>query len=710
MKLVIVESPTKSKTIAQYLGEDYHVEASVGHIRDLVIKGKGGLGVDVDNDFKPTYEVLKDKKKVVANLKKLTKSSDEVILATDPDREGEAIAWHLSEVLGLNLDITKRLSFHEITKDSILNALKNPSTINLNLVHSQEARRIIDRILGFKLSSLLNSKIKSKSAGRVQSVTLKLICDHENEILNFKPQEFWVIHSFINKNNKDIELNLVSVDNEKPILNNEEDASKVLSYFGSYAKVDDISKNKKSIASKEPFRTSTLQQESFTKCGFKTKETTYLAQSLYEGVEIDGELVGLITYMRTDSTRISDTYVESAKAYIENNFGEKYFKGVSKNKNVLLAQDAHECIRPTSISRTPESIKKYLSDHQYKLYKLIYNRTLASLMSDKQVETTTVKLSSKNLGFEVKGSVTIFDGYDHLKVDELDENDLPKFEVGEEYEIKNISKEQKFTKGPSRYNEAKIVKLMEEKGIGRPSTYSSTIQTLIERKYILSTKGVLSPTEQGTLTSNVLSKYFPDLMNTEYTAEMESSLDKIQEGKEEEVKVIRDFYNPFIVHYDEVKDKMYKEPLKKTGEKCPLCGGDLVIRHGRYGDFVSCSNYPTCKYIQKKEKEAPKEVGRNCPECGSPLVYRKNRKGQEFIGCSSFPKCHYIETSKNSDTKKENDEKVVAEKRICPECGRDLVLRKSKRGYFYGCSGFPKCKHIEPFKEENSEETKDDVK
>lgn len=692
MKLVIVESPTKSKTIGKYLGEGYDVEASVGHIRDLAISGKGGLGVDIEHDFKPTYVVNKDKKKVVDTLKKLSKKAEEVILATDPDREGEAIARHLSDVLGLPIDSTKRLEFHEITKESIAKAMEDPRTIDMNLVHAQEARRIIDRILGFKLSTLLQAKIRSKSAGRVQSVTLKIICDHEKEIQAFVPEEYWTIDANILKDGKEFSPELSYIGNEKAKISNEKEAQEIASKIGDKLKVSSIDVVRKATPSKEAFRTSTMQQEAFTRYGMKTKETTFLAQQLYEGVDTDQGPVGLITYIRTDSTRISPEFVSVAKTYIISNFGEIYYRGAKVSKDVKNAQDAHECIRPTSLERTPEKMKAYLSERAYKLYKLIYERALASLMSDKVVESTTVKFESDDLIFDLKGSKQIFDGYSKVYSESKDDDTLPQFNQGEEIAIDKVESKQHFTKAPNRYSEAAIVKIMEDKGIGRPSTYASTIQTLIERKYITNTKGILAPTEQGVLTSNVLTKYFPDLMNETYTANMETSLDKIEGGEDKELEVIREFYDSFEPHFEQVRGEMYKEPLKKTGEKCPLCGGDLVVRNGRYGEFVACENYPTCKYVKKEEKEEPKEVGRQCPVCGSPLVYRKNRKGQTFIGCSAFPKCHYIE---NVDGEK--SEKPIEEKKICPECGGIMVLRRSKRGYFYGCSNFPKCHHIEPY-------------
>lgn len=693
MKLVIVESPTKSKTIGHYLGSDYVVEASVGHIRDLAISGKGGFGVDVEHDFKPTYVIDDDKKDIVKKLQDLKKKSDEVILATDPDREGEAIAWHLATVLKLPIESTKRLEFHEITRESIKNAIEAPRVIDLNLVHSQETRRIIDRIIGFKLSALLKSKIRSQSAGRVQSVTLKMIVEHEKEINEFKSEEYWTLESSILHENKKYKLNLTKTNNEEPKMPNKEKADEVLSYTKENVVVSSISESQRSISSKEPYRTSTLQQDAFTRYGFKTKETTFLAQQLYEGIEIDGNLVGLITYIRTDSTKLSDIFVAQAKDFIISKYGEKYYKGQKGVKDIKGAQDAHEAIRPTNLELTPAKVKPFVKDHVYKLYKMIYERTLASLMANKVLQTTTITFKNSHLEFELKGNRVIFDGYNIIKFDDNETSVLPKFNEGTSYELLDVKTEQNFTKPPARYTEAKIVKLMEEKGIGRPSTYSATIQTLLARKYVTSEKGFLVPTEQGILTSNVLNKYFKDLMNTEYTAEMETSLDKISIGEASELDVIKDFYYPFIEHFDEVKEVMYKEPLKPTGEKCPLCGGDLVYKTGKHGEFIGCSNYPSCKYVKKEEKEQPKETGRLCPNCGSPLLIRKNKRGQEFIGCSNYPSCRYVESM--------NQPEEPSEEKFCPECGAKMVVKYSRRGRFWGCSNYPNCNHMEPYRKKN---------
>lgn len=686
MKLVIVESPAKSKTIGRYLGDEYIVEASVGHIRDLATSGKGGLGIDVDNGFSAKYVVSKGKASVVKELTKLKNNSDEVIIATDPDREGEAIAWHLANVLDLDIKTTKRLEFHEITHDSIVEALKNPRTIDLDIVKSQEARRIIDRILGFKLSKLLQNKINSQSAGRVQSVTLKFIVDREKEIEEFVPEEYWTIDATIKNGSKQVKTQLNKYKGEKVKLSNKADCDEVFKNLSSEAKVVNIKKVNKNISSKDPFITSTLQQEANSKFGFRTKLTSLIAQKLYEGVETDEGLTGLITYIRTDSTRLSDVFVGKAQEYIEKNFGANYYRGKHASKNKEHAQDAHEAIRPTSLSRTPEKMRVYLNDEEYKIYKLIFDRAVASLMVDKVIETTTVTLENGEGEFTLNASKTIFDGFDILKLEDAAEEDISSNE-GDICKLNSLKENQHFTEAPARYNEGKVVKIMEEKGIGRPSTYTSTIQTLVLRKYVSSTKKGLVPTEQGKKTVAVLRKYFPELMDEQYTANMETSLDLISEGEVDELKVISDFYYPFVELFEKNKEEMYKDPLEYTGEICPQCGSKLVVRHGRNGDFVACSNYPACKYIKKDNKEPAEEVGRNCPNCGRPLVYRKAKDGTVFIGCSNYPACRYVETKE--------DHAEEQEKRYCPDCGAILVKRKSKRGYFYGCSNYPKCKHIE---------------
>ena len=648
MKLIIVESPTKCHTIQRYLGDEYLVKASRGHIRDLATRGKGGLGVDVENGFAPTYVVSKDKVAIVNELKGLAKKATEVILATDPDREGEAIAWHLATVLDLDINTNKRLEFHEITRDSISAAMAAPRIIDTNLVSSQETRRILDRIIGFKLSALINRKIHSKSAGRVQSATLKIIYDREKEIKEFVPEEYWEIdvEALIDKEEK--KLQFVNDFNGEKEIKTKEQADAIISSLEEKAKIVRVEHSSKTIESKLPFTTSSLQQEAFARLKLSTARTSSIAQSLYEGVSIGGENVGLITYIRTDSTRLSPTYVARATAYIEEAFGKQYVGHVKKSKNNALAQDAHEAIRPTSNHRTPESIRQYLTPDQYNLYKLIYNRAVSSLMKPKKEDVLTFTLSSGNNTFKVQFSKTAFPGYEILYKYEVEKDDVfPEYKAGDEFSITKKEALQKFTNPPARFNEAKIVKTMEELGIGRPSTYASTIQTLKKRKYITEEKGEIYITEQGAKTAHILNKYFHVIVNAEYTADMEKDLDKIQEGDVSSLDVLNEFYGPFIKMVDDGYEKMYADEQEETGELCPKCGHPLVYKMGKNGRFVACSNYPKCKYVEseKKEVEQPKPV-KKCPDCETGYLIRKRGKFGYFLGCTNYPKCNHIEQIK----------------------------------------------------------------
>ena len=697
MKLVIVESPAKCTTIKRYLGEDYQVMASLGHIRDLATSGKDGLGVDVNKDFLPTYIINKDKQHIVRELKNAMYKCDEVILATDPDREGEAIAWHLAQVLGLDVETTKRLEFHEITRDSISEAMAHPRTINQNLVSSQETRRIIDRIIGFKLSTLLFKKIRSRSGGRVQSATLKMIADHDEEIAKFIPEEYWVINTKINAFRRNFAINLVSDSGENIKIANKEQADAILSRIPSTLKVEKVEKKIKVSDSKEPFITSTLQQEAFSRLKFKTKKTQLVAQQLYEGIEVDGEHVGLITYMRTDSTRLSPTFVSRATAYIQEKFGKEFLGHAKKIRQVSMMQDAHEAIRPTSNHRTPESVRKFLTNDQYNLYKLIYNRTLASLMQSKKDEQMTIYLKGNDLLYKLDLTRTVFKGYEVIYADtEKEENHFdyfPDFADGEEFKVIDKNAEQKFTQAPAHYSEAKIVRLMEEVGIGRPSTYASTIDTIKKRKYVEDESGILTVTQQGALTSTVLNKYFPEIIDTKYTALMEKKLDNIEDGNQSRSKILNEFYYPFIEHFDKVSQVMYKEKFVETGDKCPVCGAPLVLKEGKNGTFVGCSNFPTCKYVQKEEKvNNAKELGEKCPECGGELLIRE-KNGSTFVTCSNFPKCHYTRKMLTTNTSPTiEDAKPVKD---CPDCDGYLIKKKGKYGYFLGCINYPKCSHME---------------
>lgn len=708
MKLVIVESPTKCKNIGQYLGPSYKVMASVGHIRDLSTSGPGGLGVDVNNNFKPTYIVSKDKTEIVKELKKYATRSEKVILATDPDREGEAIAWHLAEVLKLDVANTDRLEFHEITKPAIMRALENPRTIDMNLVASQETRRIMDRITGFKLSHLLQKKIHSRSAGRVQSVTLKFIVDREKEIDDFTPEEYWTIEGYFSE--QKIKADLVSY-KDKPIkLKTEEDVKKAISEFPKDFKIESFSSDKKSKEPRPPFTTSTLQQEAFNQFHYSTKKTSLLAQHLYEGQEINGEMHGLITYMRTDSTRLSPEFIADAVPFIEKKWGAQYCGTAHRGKNSKNMQDAHEAIRPTDLNITPEIVKNNLSKDEYNLYRLIYARTVASLMKARIDNITTLKLRGNDYVFKAEASSLEFDGYDVIyKEFETNTKDsfLPNLSSTESLSLIEEKHEQHFTKAPSRYTEARIVKLMEEKGIGRPSTYAATISTLSLREYVTIEKGTLTPTEQGKLTIKELVKYFPTFMDPSYTAEMETRLDSIVAGDFSRNELLHGFYDDFSKQLENADEKMEKIAPVETGEICPQCGKPLVIRHSRYGDFEACSGYPECNYIKKKEKVVEYVENKVCPECGSPLVKRISKSGKTFYGCSNFPKCKYIE---NPDQPKE--EKVDIENApICPKCGvGHLITRHSRFGSFIGCSNYPKCKYTEKIVAVKDEEQKNTTK
>ena len=651
--LVIVESPSKSKTIAKYLGKDYTVVSSKGHIRDLAIKGRDGLGVDIDNDFQATYEISKDKKDTVKDLQAKAKKADFVYLATDPDREGEAISWHLAQELGLDDSLADRVTFNEITKKAVTEAFNAPRPIDMDLVHSQEARRILDRIIGFKLSKLLNNKIKSKSAGRVQSVALKLIVEREKEIEAFVPKEYWSVDAVFEKDGTEFEASLTKVDGKKADLKNEEEAQKILALCQSLFSISSVSRTKRMREPRLPFITSTLQQEASTKLNFSAKKTMSVAQKLYEGIDIGSGEEGLITYMRTDSTRLSDDFVRAARAMITDTYGKEY-AGRYRVRNDASSQDAHEAIRPTNLANTPEKIKPHLTGEQFRLYKMIYARALASLMSSAVYDSTGVTLSQNGCDFTAQGSTMIFDGY--LKVyseyDSSKDVDLPALSEGEQIAAKNLSANQHFTEPPARYTEARLIKAMEEEGIGRPSTYSMIIDTIQARGYVSLEKTsaksrtkVFIPTDQGKLTSEKLDEFFSDIINVAYTAYMETRLDEIAEGEVKETEILRSFYDRFQPLLDKAYEGMEKIQPEKVGETCPDCGGELVYRNGRHGRFISCLNFPKCKYtraIETEKKEAPEPSGIMCPECGRELLKRKSRYGTYFLGCSGFPSCRYM--------------------------------------------------------------------
>lgn len=658
--LVIVESPTKTKAIEKYLGSDYKVVSSKGHIRDLATSGKFGFGVDLENHFEPNYVAIKGKKKDITALKKDAEKAKMVYLATDPDREGEAISWHLKDALQLKDEEYERVVFNEITKNVVKDAFNHTRKIDDDLVHSQETRRILDRIIGFRLSKLMQSKTGGKSAGRVQSVALKLIVDREREIESFKEEEYWTVTAKFT----DMEASLDTVDGKKADLKTEEETDKVINGLDSKFVISNYETKAKKKASKYPFITSTMQQEAISKLGFSSKKTMQVAQKLYEGIDIENDTIGLITYMRTDSVRLSDEFIKSSYAYIRDSYGEEYIGHVKKSKKRENVQDAHEAIRPSSINRTPDSIKKYLTKDEFKLYEMIYARALASLMADAKLNQTTITLDNNNTTFKTTGSVLIFEGYLKVygKFESSEDKVLPKLKVNDELIADEIVKDQHFTKPPARYTEAKLIKAMEELGIGRPSTYASTISTLTQRGYVKIIEKKLNPTEVGITTTDKLQEFFSDLINVKYTAKMEEDLDKVAEGKKIWYKILESFYKEFEPEVENAFDKMEKKEDEETGEVCPKCGKPMVIKNGRYGKFEACSGYPECKYIKPKEKAPQVEVC-DCPKCGGKIVERKTKRGKVFYGCSNFPKCKVAVWDKPTGE-------------LCPECHSLLVTDK----------------------------------
>lgn len=659
MKLVIVESPSKSKTIEKYLGKDYKVVSSLGHIRDLSTSGKYGFGIDLENHYKPDYVIIKGKKKLVNELKKEVKSADCVYLATDPDREGEAISWHLYDTLGLDDNMYRRIVFNEITKNVILDSFQHARMIDDNLVKSQETRRMLDRIIGFRLSKLMQSKTGGKSAGRVQSVALKLIVDREREILAFVPEDYYEIEAVF----ADFKAKLDSYKEDKLEIKTEEEAIAILNKLSSKFIIENIKKEDKARKAKPPYITSTLQQEASSKLNFTSKKTMMLAQKLYEGITLKDETVGLITYMRTDSIRLSDEFVKSTYGFIRDNYGDDYVGYVKTSKKKDNVQDAHEAIRPTSINRRPDDVREYLTSDEFKLYKLIYNRALASLMKDAVMEVTSIILNNNDYKFKVTGSIVKFDGY--LKVYDDNEDDgelLPDFG---KYNGSVVSEEINYsvhtTKPPARYTESQLIKKMEILGIGRPSTYATTIGILLERGYVKVIDKKFNPTEIGIETTDKLQEFFKDIINVDYTRDMEEDLDKIAEGKLYWENLLDRFYKDFEPKVENAFTSMEKSKPEETGELCPNCNSPLVIKRSKYGKFVACSNYPECKYI-KNDKVNPIEII-PCPKCGGKIVEKKTKKGKIFYGCNNYPKCKLATWDKPTGE-------------LCPKCGGILLENK----------------------------------
>ena len=704
--LVIVESPSKSKTIEKYLGNDYCVVSSKGHIRDLAKSGKDGLGIDIENDFTPNYRISSDKKDTVKQLQKLAKKCDHVYLASDPDREGEAIAWHLANVLELDMQDSNRIIFNEITKNAVVNALNHPRAIDQDLVKSQETRRMLDRIIGFKLSKLLQRKISSKSAGRVQSVALRLICEREKEIRAFVSEEYWTLHANVKKNRHKFTANLVRYQGRKADLKSKAECDEIINQCDQFI-VESIERKVRKKDPKMPFITSTLQQEASTKLAMGAKKTMQIAQKLYEGIPLAGGVSeGLITYMRSDSTRLSNLFVNEALTYIENEYGKQYV-GRVRQKNSENAQDAHEAIRVTNLKNTPEAIKQYLTNDQYKLYRLIYARTLASLMAASKSDVVNVLIRSNEAQFNASGSILSFDGY--LKVyhpyESVKDEMLPEMVEGEVLEHVELESKQHFSEPPLRYSEARLIKELEDKGIGRPSTYALIIDTLQARSYVELKKAsdtsktkVFFPTEQGELTDSKLQEFFDSIINVSYTAKMENHLDDIANGERDSVKELSSFYQAFEPLLQKAYDEMEKKELERVGKTCPQCGSELVYRNGRFGKFISCIDFPKCRYTESENNEE-NETDKICPTCGAKMVRKKGRFGY-FIACSNYPECKTIESLKEKAKPKETGE-------TCPECGSALVERKSRFGTtFVGCSNYPKCRYIkkEPKKSRKKEQ------
>lgn len=686
--LVIVESPAKAKTIKKYLGGNYEVIASMGHVRDLP---KARLSVDIKKKFAPKYEIIKGKEKLVEELKELAEKSDKIYLATDPDREGEAISWHLAYILGLPLDDNNRVEFNEITKNGVTNGMAHPRSINIDLVNAQQARRILDRLVGYKLSPFISQKIRrGLSAGRVQSVAVRIIVDREEEIRKFKPEEYWTIDAkFIPKGSrKSFSASLYSDGNGKIKIENQEQAEKIEQDLADAEYM--ITKVKHGTRRKTPappFITSTLQQEASRKLGFQSRRTMKVAQELYEGVDIEGMgATGLITYMRTDSLRISDVAKEEAAQYILNRFGEKFLPAkprVFKTKS--NAQDGHEAIRPSMPSLSPEDVKASLTSDQFKLYNLIWNRFMASQMSDCIQKTTQAEISAKEYIFKASGYYVDFEGFTTLYVESKDTEEekstqLPPLEKDMPVKCKELKKNQHFTQPPARYTEASLIKALEEYGIGRPSTYAATITTITSREYVKREAKTLYPTELGEVMTNLLKERFPKIVNYKFTAQMEENLDEVEHGQEEWVELLDEFYSDFDKTLKKAKEEMegVKLQLKEdqTDIICDKCGRQMVVKVGRYGKFIACPGYPECKNVLKFVEK----TGVKCPKCNGDVIVKHTKKKRVFYGCSNYPECDFVSWNEPVNER-------------CPQCGGILFKKKGKKPKLYcateGC-GFEK--------------------
>ncbi|PRO65240.1 type I DNA topoisomerase [Alkalicoccus urumqiensis] len=675
--LVIVESPAKAKTIGKYLGKKYSVKASMGHVIDLP---KSQMGVDVENDYSPKYITIRGKGPILKELKQAAKKAKRVYLAADPDREGEAIAWHLADSLNIDKDSKCRVVFNEITKQAIKDSFKHPREINTNLVDAQQARRVLDRLVGYNISPLLWKKVKKGlSAGRVQSVAVKMIIDRENEINAFEPQEYWSITAQLEKDGKNFEAKFTGINGEKKELSSEEEVNSVLEQMkGSSFQIDEVKRRERKRNPVVPFTTSSLQQEAARKLNFRAKKTMMLAQQLYEGIDIGKSgTVGLITYMRTDSTRISDTAKNETRDYIVEKYGEEYAGAQKEQKQSQNAQDAHEAVRPTSVLMTPKDVKQYLSRDQYRLYKLIWERLVASRMAPAVMDTMTVNMSNNGVEFRANGSKLKFAGFMKVYIegndDGKEEKDrlLPDLEEGEMTGESSIEPAQHFTQPPPRYTEARLVRTLEELGIGRPSTYAPTLDTIQRRGYVALEEKRFVPTELGTIVLELIEEFFPEILDVEFTASMESNLDSIEEGSNSWVGIIDDFYGGFEKRLKTAEEEMKEVEIKDepAGEDCEKCGHEMVYKMGRYGKFMACSNFPECR----NTKAIVKEIGVDCPKCKEGnIVERKSKKKRIFFGCDRYPECDFISW-----------DKPIA--RSCPKCENMLVEKKSKKGTHVQC-------------------------
>ncbi|MBR7552877.1 type I DNA topoisomerase [Allobacillus sp. GCM10007491] len=677
--LVIVESPAKAKTIERYLGKKYKVKASMGHVIDLP---KSQIGVDVDNDFEPRYITIRGKGPILNDLKKSAKKAKKVYLAADPDREGEAIAWHLANSLGIGEDEACRVVFNEITKDAVKDSFKEPRSINMDLVNAQQARRVLDRLVGYNISPLLWKKIKKGlSAGRVQSVAVKLIIDRENEINNFTPEEYWSIEAEFSHSGETFKAKFYGVDGKKKELKSREDVDQILNQLsGKDFKVDQVNKRERRRNPSLPFTTSSLQQEAFRKLNFRAKKTMMIAQQLYEGIDLGGRegTTGLITYMRTDSTRISDTAKDEAINLIQSKYGEEYLGKSRAKKTQQKTQDAHEAIRPTVVSKEPLAIKPKLSNDQYKLYKLIWERFVASQMAPAVLDTVTAHLLNNDVEFRASGSQVKFKGFMKVYVEGTDDQKkdeqklLPELEEGSHSTASQIEPEQHFTQPPPRYTEARLVKTMEEKGIGRPSTYAPTLDTIQRRGYVKLENKRFIPTELGGIINDLLEEYFPEIVDIEFTVNMENDLDGIEDGDKKWRRVIGQFYEGFEKRLEKAEEEIEKVEIKDepAGINCEKCGHEMVYKMGRYGKFLACSNFPDCR----NTKPILKEIGVTCPKCEKgQVVERKSKKRRTFYGCDRFPECDFVSWDKPID-------------RPCPKCESLLVEKKQKKGTQITCT------------------------